>query len=428
MKILLVEDSATLRFAMDAYIREAGHETVIAENGEKAVQIIDQMQIDMVVMDVEMPGLDGFETTRLIRESLAEHWIPIIFVTGKSEEKSLEEGIAVGGDDYLIKPISKVILKAKIAAMERIANMRSQLHRLNEELKRLSQRDSLTHLYNRRTFEEKATEAWRTATRNKQPLAILLLDIDFFKRYNDTYGHLAGDDCIVNVAQTLSSQFNRAGDVVARYGGEEFIVLLPDTDRIGATHVAEQLIRAIYALDIPHSESPEYKRVTVSVGGCALKYTTGADLQQIISSADRSLYLSKRQGRNRSNISDFTNLHKVLLIDKDPVSFEQINSTLEGHCDLSVIQEEDDMHLAENDSQAELVIVNVENESDEVLDIYRKLSMRIHLNEAPLLLLSSLNKNEIKEIGKELGANGTLRYPIDGHQLIAKIDQFLGTK
>ena len=152
MNILLVEDSATLRFAMEAYIRDAGHHSLAAENGETAVQLIEQENIDMVLMDVEMPGLDGFETTRLIRENLGQNWIPIIFVTGKSDEQSFEKGIAAGGDDYLIKPVSKVILNAKIRAMERIANMRTQLHVLNDELMQLSQRDGLTQLLNRRNI------------------------------------------------------------------------------------------------------------------------------------------------------------------------------------------------------------------------------------------------------------------------------------
>lgn len=189
MKILLVEDSATLRHAMSHFVRTAGHEPVIAKSGEEALQIIEQTAVDLIIMDVEMPGLDGFETTRLIREWLGDHWIPIIFVTGMSEDESLEEGIDAGGDDYLVKPVSQMIISAKIRAMERITDMRNQLATLNRELKVLSQRDGLTHLYNRRTFEELAEKQWKIATRNKAPLAVLLLDIDHFKQYNDYYGH-----------------------------------------------------------------------------------------------------------------------------------------------------------------------------------------------------------------------------------------------
>jgi PleD family two-component response regulator len=167
MKILLVEDSTTLRFAISRYIQEAGHEALLAQDGEEAMHIVDEVAVDMIIMDVEMPGLNGFETTALIREMLGEHWVPIIFVTGKSEETDFKDGIDAGGDDYLIKPVSRVILKSKIRAMERIIGMRNELNRVNRELTELSERDSLTRLYNRRTFETRATESWRQASRSR---------------------------------------------------------------------------------------------------------------------------------------------------------------------------------------------------------------------------------------------------------------------
>lgn len=428
MKILVVEDSATLRYAMDSYIRDAGHETIIAENGEKAVQIVDQLHVDMVIMDVEMPGLNGFETTRLIREGLGEHWIPIIFVTGLADEDSLEEGIGVGGDDYLIKPVSKTILHAKIKAMERIAKMRTELHKLNDKLTTLSQRDSLTHLYNRRTFEEKSNEAWKHAARTKKPLSILLFDVDFFKRYNDTYGHLAGDDCLKQVALTIEECFQRPGDVVARYGGEEFIVLLPNTDIDGATHLAELLRCAIENLQIEHRQSPDYQCVTMSIGGCTLKYTTGASLEQLIDLADKALYESKENGRNRAHIGTYRNLYTVLLVDKSDLDFRTMQNMLHGHCNLIQINRMDKIEKLEEECDAELVIVAVEDASDESMRIYKHLRHTQHLNVIPLLILSSQNESKLAPIVKEVGANGVITPDLDRHQLIAKIDQYLGSK
>lgn len=425
MKILLVEDSATLRFAMESYIGEAGHETIVAENGETAVQIVDQTPIDMVIMDVEMPGLDGFDTTRLIRESLGERWIPIIFVTGKSDDESLRKGIAVGGDDYLIKPISKVILQAKIGAMERIANMSRQLHQLNEKLVHLSQRDSLTQLYNRRSFEEKAQEAWRLAMRNKTPLTILLFDIDYFKRYNDTYGHVSGDECLRKVAQTIASCFNRPGDVVARYGGEEFIALLPNTHLSGAKHTAETIRAAVENLQIPHEASPEYQRVTLSIGGASLKYTTGTNLENQIETADQALYQSKSAGRNCAHIRSHENFHSVLFIGQLTSDQSIVRETLDDHCNLSMVSDTSDMEQLHIGHKPQLVLLKTDTETDESLKLFSELDTRLRLRNTPLVLISSMNKDKVKTIGRQVGANASLSAPIDRDKLIAKLALYL---
>lgn len=192
-----------------------------------------------------------------------------------SEDESLEEGIDAGGDDYLVKPVSQMIISAKIRAMERITDMRNQLATLNRELKVLSQRDGLTHLYNRRTFEELAEKQWKIATRNKAPLAVLLLDIDHFKQYNDYYGHQQGDRCIQTISSVLAKCVTRPDDLIGRYGGEEFIILLPNTPEHGAHYIAEQIRKSVERLQIKHRASPSNTYVTVSIGGAALNYTTG---------------------------------------------------------------------------------------------------------------------------------------------------------
>src|SRR4051812_44824138 len=203
MKILLVEDSATLRYAMRNYIIEAGHTPLITQSGEEALQMLETTPVDMIIMDVEMPGLNGFETTRLIREWLGGHWIPIIFVTGRNEDESYREGIEAGGDDYLIKPVRAMIIKAKIRAMERITEMRDQLNQLNAELEALSQLDSLTQIFNRRTFNEMAQQQWLLAARQQTPVSVLMIDVDHFKLYNDHYGHPAGDVCLKKITQAI---------------------------------------------------------------------------------------------------------------------------------------------------------------------------------------------------------------------------------
>lgn len=335
MKILIVEDSATLRHAMCQYVRNAGHTPIVAENGEAALQILDQNSVDMVVMDVEMPGLDGFETTRLIREWLGDFWIPIIFVTGKSEEKDLRQGIDAGGDDYLIKPISETILQAKIRAMGRITAMRDQLNKLNQELTELSERDSLTKLYNRRTFESRAEEQWRLCSRTSEPLSVLLMDIDHFKPYNDYYGHLEGDVCIAKVAAAIQSSLGRPGDLLARFGGEEFIALLPNTDEQGAYHVAEYIRRNVAGLNIKHRASPTGSRVTLSIGGAAVLHTAGTRFLDQIHAADKALYSAKEAGRNQVVIKLFNPKISILVADASSELLRIIDSNMLNHCAIA---------------------------------------------------------------------------------------------
>lgn len=333
MNILIAEDSATIRHAMCQYIENAGHTAVIAHNGEEALQMFDPQAIDMVIMDVQMPGLDGFETTKLLREWLEkeELWLPIIFVTGKSEEEDLRKGIEVGGDDYLIKPVSETILVAKIRAMERIMAMRDELQRLNQHLVELSERDGLSKLYNRRTFDERAQIAWKRAARHNEALAILIMDIDYFKRYNDYYGHLAGDEGIAQVAEAIQSSLSRPGDLVARYGGEEFIALLSDTHEEGAYHVAERIRKSVAALNIKHTDSPTATHVTISIGGAVINNTSGTELRDQIHAADKALYVAKEQGRDQVVVKLFSPTVRILVGDANNEVASAIENRLEHY-------------------------------------------------------------------------------------------------
>lgn len=425
MKILLVEDSATIRYAMCAYIESAGHETIVAESGEQALQIIDNTPVDMVIMDVEMPGLDGFETTKLIREWLGDHWIPIIFVTGKSEASSLEEGISAGGDDYLTKPVNQVILNAKISAMERITEMRNQLAKLNQELTILSQRDGLTQLYNRRTFEQKAAEIWDNSTRNKTPLTIILLDIDHFKLYNDCYGHQAGDRCIQQVAGALLNSLNRSADLAARYGGEEFIALLPDTHEDGAKYVCEIIRSAVEELNIRHRDSSVSKFVTVSIGATIVNYTTGTDLIFQIDQADRALYNAKHSGRNQVVIREFSPCSKVLLVDEDEETLEASCEILRGHCSvISTSHSEECAALAE-EYYPDLILLDVSPDSNHQL-LCQQLKSNEKIRPIPIILICESGTEYLKRFGQNVHANGCISKPFEANQLIAKVNQYLG--
>lgn len=425
MKILVVEDSPTLRHAMCGYIRAENHTPIIAKSGEEALQIVDKRRIDMVIMDVEMPGLDGFEATRLIREGHNEHWIPIIFVTGKSEDESLQEGIEAGGDDYLIKPVSQVILNAKIRAMSRIIAMRDEMDKLNRTLTELSQRDDLTKLFNRRTFEEKAKDYWRTATRRKEPFTIFLLDIDHFKQFNDFYGHPAGDECIRIVADTMKNCLSRPDDLIARYGGEEFIILLPNTSEEGATHVGEHLRQSIESINIPHKSSASSDRVTVSIGGCVMNYTTGSSYERQIDLADRALYEAKESGRNKVSIRLFRPHSTVLVVDDDELSAELMSTHLEGHCSVVCIKSgEECLRLAE-DLLPDLILLDVYLEGVNGYEVCSALRANEKTQGIPIILISHCDSQELKRIGQMVNASACLQKPINSNQLIAKLNHFL---
>ena len=425
MKILLVEDSATLRAIMLNYIAKSGHEVIIACSGEESLQILETNDVDMIIMDVEMPGLDGYEATRLIRESLESQWIPIIFVSGMSDDKSLAEGIEAGGDDYLIKPVSRVILNAKIRAMERLSSMRNEMNTLNTELIELSQRDPMTGLYNRRAFDEKAEDYWRIATRNKEPLTVLILDIDHFKLYNDAYGHIEGDMCIRKIAIVLNECFNRPGDVIARYGGEEFIVLLSNTTHEGAEYLAEQMRTSIAEQEIRHKASTTGRYVSVSIGGSATNFTTGTSLSAQIALADKALYESKNNGRDRITITDFSCKQSALVIAREDSQANIINHSLNGHCKIISNSNADRSAEYARCFSPRVIILDFDDNWDYAKTICTDIRANPMSKDVPIIIISSKDKDDLEELVEKLDANSYLRKPFKTHRLLAIVNQYL---
>lgn len=426
MKILLVEDSATLRFAMRGYIIEAGHEPLIARSGEEALQLLENTPVDMIIMDVEMPGLNGFETTRLIREWLAGHWIPIIFVTGLNEDENYREGIEAGGDDYLIKPVSFMIIKAKIRAMERIAEMRDQLNQLNAELEALSQLDSLTQIYNRRTFNEYAQHQWALAKRHQQPISALMIDVDHFKLYNDHYGHPAGDSCLKKVTQAIKSCLQRSADVLGRYGGEEFIVLLPETDAQGAMRVAQAISEALDNIQIRHDVSPSNAYVTASIGGATCLRTTGHDLDELIKNADRALYKAKRAGRNRSWIDEVATHKTLLLADTDQELLRHFSAHLQPHFNLLTAESYKECLELAVDLHPDLILLGINIANTEAgAELCKILARTPKTAGISLALLCDAYSNSTQEIAKNLGIDTNFDRTLSAPALLNKIIQVI---
>ncbi len=425
MKILLVEDSPTLRHAMSAYIKDAGHSVILADDGEQAIQQLEHEQVDLIIMDVEMPGLNGFETTRLIREHENDQWTPIIFVTGKSDEDSFAEGIEAGGDDYLIKPVSAVILKAKIKAFERITQMRNQLTALNEDLTNLSQIDGLTNIYNRRTFLELSRNQWLQSARNKSPVALLMLDIDHFKFYNDHYGHPAGDSCIQKVTQAIKDSLQRPVDILGRYGGEEFVIFLPDTDRAGAEVVAEKIRASVEALQLPHQHSGTSDVVTVSVGGASCSHTTGRNIEQLIKHADETLYRCKHEGRNRAMTDHYPPQKSVLIVDDDPECLAQISEQLKEHCSLLIAHSGEECLDITHNIFPDVILLDIHMPGMEGTDVCQQLKQHPATATIPVILMSTEDRKQQVALGKQAGANDCLQKPLNSHLLLAKVNHYL---
>lgn len=377
---------------MCSFIERAGHQAVVAESGEQALQLVESTPVDLVIMDVEMPGLDGFETTRLVREFFGDHWVPIIFVTGMSDESSYQKGIEAGGDDYMIKPVSPVILKAKLRAFQRIVEMQQQLQELNQELQDLSQKDGLTELFNRRAYEEKADVQWQISTRAREAVAVLMVDVDHFKDFNDQYGHQAGDDCLRKVARTLLKCLHRPADILARYGGEEFIILLPDTDLDGALTVAETMRSAVQSLGILHEFSSSSDVVTVSIGGAVTEHTSGITHQQLAAEADEALYRAKGRGRNCVELIQLSPHKTVLVASPDPNELAALSDSLFQRCNvITSNSRKEGLEIAHN-CRPDLILLGRNFSAPELQAFRENLQKNQATRKIPVLLMESLGE------------------------------------
>jgi diguanylate cyclase (GGDEF)-like protein len=307
MRILIADDSRTSRAALGDQLRAMGHTVMEAHEGAQAIELFRADEPDLVVLDVDMPVMNGYETAQRLRALGGDHgWIPIIFLSSNVQDNDIAAGIEAGGDDYLAKPVSPVVLRAKINAMQRITDMRRRLVDLTEELSGMnaslreeSSQDALTGIPNRRSFDAAFDQEWNHALRTGKPVALLLADVDYFKRYNDTYGHQRGDECLKAVANAMRSAARRKVDLVARYGGEEFALLLPETPPVSALLVAGRVLEALRAMRIPHEASPS-GHVTLSIGVCATAPQGGQDPAELVKTADRALYDAKSKGRNQA--------------------------------------------------------------------------------------------------------------------------------
>lgn len=319
MGILIVDDSEDIRLFLKTLVASLGHSVTTADSAAQALALLKQDAatsehgIDIVLMDVVMPEMNGIEACRAIRESDDTKELPVIMVTALTDTEDLDKAFQAGANDYITKPVRKRELLARVRSSLALKNemdrrkarevelmeVTGRLEEVVKQLEKLSSIDGLTQVSNRRLFDQYLAAEWQRLQRNGVPLGLILADIDHFKLYNDTYGHLGGDECLKTVAQTLDKVVHRGGDLVCRYGGEEFAVILPETDSKGALAVGEAIRKAIEDLNMEHSTSLVSNAVTLSVGAASVIPVQELTPQWLIERADQALYEAKGRGRNR---------------------------------------------------------------------------------------------------------------------------------
>jgi len=309
MKILLVDDAKSVQMVMTARLASYGYDVLHAADGQEALALFAEAAPDLVLMDVEMPVMNGFEAASRIRALEATKqwaWTPIIFLTSSDTVENLVTAIEAGGDDFMSKFVAEPVLQAKMKAMSRIAALRKSLSQANRKLQDLASQDGLTGLCNRRSMDLRIDALWDKALAHQEPLGLLMIDIDNFKKFNDHYGHQAGDDCLHRVAQAIDAtvqQSNAQGTThdafAARYGGEEFAVVVPAAGEDALAALAQLLVQRVSALGITHTANANWQVVTISVGAAATPAASGR-VRELFLQADARLYEAKGAGRNRA--------------------------------------------------------------------------------------------------------------------------------
>lgn len=293
-RILVAEDSLVVRAVLREHLAGQGMEVIEAEDGDQAIKLCRETTPDVILLDVEMPGLDGYQVLAMLKTDPRLRDIPVVFLTGRATTEDVVMGLQLGANDYLRKPFEAPELIARVSAAMRIKSLQDQLRQRNEELDLLTRTDPLTGLYNRRHLDEQLRTAASAAVRHGYPLGVLMVDIDNFRNVNDTEGHAAGDTVLAVIASRLRASM-RAEDVLGRWGGEEFLALLPYSDLLSTTALAERLRVRVGMDPLVVGERGEM-HITISIG-CAAG--DGQDPEELVREADVYLYLAKESGRNR---------------------------------------------------------------------------------------------------------------------------------
>ncbi|MDH5542715.1 MAG: diguanylate cyclase [Nitrospinota bacterium] len=316
MKILVVDDSKVTGLVLEEALKEFGYQVVSAQSAQEAFEIIGlsfeetgRIGVDLIIMSLTMPDMDGIEATFRLKSLDELRDIPIIIMTARKEDDALRESFDAGAADFIDKNFNKVELHARVRSllrlkqeMDRRKDIAHQFEMANRKLRLLSSIDGLTGIPNRRTFDRFLENEWARACRTKSSIAVIMMDIDFFKPYNDNYGHQKGDEALKLVGKALEGVVKRPSDIVARYGGEEFVMALGYADSRDAIVMAEKVRDSIELLKIPHKFSSAGQFLTISAGIASIIPDGEVTIATVVKNADEALYQAKKEGRNRVKV------------------------------------------------------------------------------------------------------------------------------
>jgi diguanylate cyclase (GGDEF)-like protein len=295
-KVAIVDDDAAIRRLVRLFIQRAGYETLECTTGEEARRRLVAEPWDLAILDRRLPDLDGVLLCHELKSNPDFRARYIIMLTGETEQEDKVQGLELGADDYITKPFQYPELMARIRAGKRIVDLQKELMETNRRLELLSITDGLTKLNNHRYFQDELLRAFEESSRYQRPLSLAMIDIDFFKKINDTHGHAIGDD-VLKAVSNLFRESIRSTDLVARYGGEEFAVMMPETELDDAITFAEK-IRALVAEQAIDTQAGPVP-ATVSIGVASVPFTRVRGPKELIVAADKALYRAKKAGRNQ---------------------------------------------------------------------------------------------------------------------------------
>lgn len=429
-RILIVDDERPNIQVLNAILQDH-YEISVALSGAQAVKrAFGEKKPDLILLDIQMPDIDGFEVCRQLQEHPDTRDIPVIFITAKSKEKDEEQGLELGAVDYITKPFGPAVVLARI-------RVHLELKRKRDILKNLSNKDGLTSIANRRRFEEFFHFEWQRSIRNGDPIALIMADIDHFKLYNDHYGHAAGDECLREVARAMSGIVSRQTDLVARYGGEEFACVLTSTDLEGAKSVAQKIRMGVQELGIPHAFSQMAPVVTLSLGvASCIPQRDAQSPHDLFLAADKALYKAKSLGRNRvavpgegidddaipKGVAASEDQQRILLVDDEPININVLKAIFQDtHLTMGATSGAEALELARQTPMPDIILLDIQMPDMDGYAVCQALKEDPRTREIPILFITVMSKETDEARGLKLGAVDYIPKPFDPSVVQARV-------